>query len=155
MPCGSALLLLTGPLASPLFIVLTLVTLLYCMCNRSSFWVYHSYVKSTFLNPATSFAFMFIQVQLYIQGTYLVQTNLSVQPCKLIIWITWYWSKGTCGGVWGEIWKRVISSGQLSVKLSTPLRPLDQHHVVQIRSLHGCTEGLVCTRYVPKLTGDI
>jgi hypothetical protein len=26
--------------------------------------------------------------------------------------------------------------------------PLDQYHVVQIRSLHGFTEGLVCTRYV-------
>jgi hypothetical protein len=35
------------------------------------------------------------------------------------------------------IWKSVISSGRLSVKLSTPLRPLDQHHIVQIRSLHG------------------
>jgi hypothetical protein len=42
----------------------------------------------------------------------------------------------------------VISSGWLSVKLSTPLCPLDQYHVVQIRSLHGFTEGLVCTRYV-------
>ena len=45
--------------------------------------------------------------------------------------------------------KNVISGGQLSVKLSTPMCPLDQHHVVQIRSLHGCTEELVCTRYVP------
>jgi hypothetical protein len=32
-----------------------------------------------------------------------------------------------------------------------PAHPLDQHHVVQIKSLHGCTEGLVCTRYVPLL----
>ena len=33
--------------------------------------------------------------------------------------------------------KSVISSGWLSVKLFTPLCPLDQHHVAQIRSLHG------------------
>jgi hypothetical protein len=26
---------------------------------------------------------------------------------------------------------------------------LDQHHVIQIKSLHGCTKGLICTRYVP------
>jgi hypothetical protein len=54
------------------------------------------------------------------------------------------------GGVGGGFEKSVISSGWLSVKLSTPLCLLDQHHVVQIRSLHGCTEGLVCTRYVLK-----
>jgi hypothetical protein len=43
----------------------------------------------------------------------------------------------------------VISGGQLSVKLSTSMCPLDQHHMVQIKNLHGCTEGLVYTRYVP------
>jgi hypothetical protein len=80
-------------------------------------------------------------------GTYLVQTNPSVQPCKILIWTTWCWSRGR-GGVGGGIWKRVISSGWLSVKLFTPLCHLDQHHVTQIESLHGCTEGLVCTRYV-------
>jgi hypothetical protein len=36
------------------------------------------------------------------------------------------------------------------IPLSLPQHaPLDQHHVVQIKSLHGCMEGLVCTRYVP------
>jgi hypothetical protein len=43
----------------------------------------------------------------------------------------------------------VISSEWLSVKLSTPLCHLEQHHVFQIISLHDCTEGLVYTRYVP------
>jgi hypothetical protein len=28
------------------------------------------------------------------------------------------------------------------------MRPLDQHHMAQIRSLHGCTERLIFTRYV-------
>jgi hypothetical protein len=43
----------------------------------------------------------------------------------------------------------VISDGWLSAKLYMLLRPLDQHHVTQISSLHGCTETmLVCTRYV-------
>jgi hypothetical protein len=28
------------------------------------------------------------------------------------------------------------------------MRPLDQRHVAKIRSLHDCTEMLVCTRYV-------
>jgi hypothetical protein len=28
------------------------------------------------------------------------------------------------------------------------MRPLDQHHVAEIRSLHGCMERLICTRYV-------
>jgi hypothetical protein len=36
-------------------------------------------------------------------------------------------------------------------RLTPPHVPLDQHHMVQFRSLHGCTEGLVCTRYVPNL----
>jgi hypothetical protein len=30
-----------------------------------------------------------------------------------------------------------------------PHAPLDQHHVIQIKILHGCTKGLICTRYVP------
>jgi hypothetical protein len=32
-----------------------------------------------------------------------------------------------------------------------PHVPLDQHHVIQIRILHGCTEVLVCIRNVPYL----
>jgi hypothetical protein len=51
----------------------------------------------------------------------------------------------------GDICKSVIRSGRLSAKLSIPRVPLDQHHVTQIRNLHGCTEGLVCTRNVPYL----
>jgi hypothetical protein len=53
--------------------------------------------------------------------------------------------------VGGGFEKSVISSGRLSLKLSTPMRPMDQHHEVQIRSLHGCTEELVCTRYIPNI----
>jgi hypothetical protein len=30
-----------------------------------------------------------------------------------------------------------------------PAHPLDQHHVVQIRSLHDCTEGLIYIKYFP------
>jgi hypothetical protein len=43
----------------------------------------------------------------------------------------------------------VYTVGWLSVKLFVPLYRLDQHHVTQIKSLHGYTERLIYTRYVP------
>jgi hypothetical protein len=55
--------------------------------------------------------------------------------------------QGGAGGSGRGICKSVIRSGRLSTKLPNPHapRPLDQHHVTQIRSLHGCMERLVCT----------
>jgi hypothetical protein len=65
-------------------------------------------------------------------GMYLVQTNLSVQtsnPNHIML-------------IQGDV--RRSGSGDL--------KRCDQHHVVHIKSLHGCTEGLVCNRYVPYIS---
>jgi hypothetical protein len=43
----------------------------------------------------------------------------------------------------------LITLFQIPLPLS-PHAPLNQHHVVHIKSLHGYTDGLVCTRYVPQ-----
>jgi hypothetical protein len=57
----------------------------------------------------------------YIFRTYLMQTNLSKQPCKLLIWTTGYRSKRhkviTTEEVGGGICKSLIRNGWLSVKL--------------------------------------
>jgi hypothetical protein len=55
--------------------------------------------------------------------TYLVQTNLYVQPYKLLIWLHDV-DQGSAGGVEGGICKIVIRSGRLSVKLPNPHAPL-------------------------------
>jgi hypothetical protein len=60
-------------------------------------------------------------------GIYVVQTNLSVQPCKLGIWVDDDPREHMARGVGGGICK--------SIKLPNPHTPLDHHHVVQIGSL--------------------
>jgi hypothetical protein len=48
--------------------------------------------------------------------------------------------QGTQEEVGGGICKSVIRSRWLNAKLLNPHAPLDQRHMTQIRSLHGCTE---------------